>query len=72
MYSPLDPPLRELLNSFKKREIPTVPNFTIKMLIESAKADSTGVTITANRHRHIGRPTASILSSSSTVRAGSN
>ncbi|CAI2439863.1 DUF1493 family protein [Serratia ficaria] len=37
-YYPPDPPLRELLNPFKNREIPTVPDFTINMLIESAKA----------------------------------
>lgn len=37
-YYPPDPPLRAVLNPFKKREIPPVPDFTIEMLIESAKA----------------------------------
>lgn len=37
-YYPPDPPLKELLNPFNKRQIPVVPDFTIGMLIESAKA----------------------------------
>ncbi|MBH1932323.1 DUF1493 family protein [Serratia rubidaea] len=37
-YYPPEPPLSELLNPFKKRDIPIVPDFTINMLIESAKA----------------------------------
>ncbi|MGQ3902482.1 DUF1493 family protein [Mixta calida] len=37
-YYPPAPPLRNVLNPFRKREIPQVPDFTIGMLIESAKA----------------------------------
>lgn len=37
-YYPPEPPLSELFNPFRKRDIPQVPDFTISMLIESAKA----------------------------------
>ncbi|AXW87940.1 acyl carrier protein [Lonsdalea britannica] len=37
-YYPPEPPLKDLLNPFRKRDIPQVPDFTIGMLIESAKA----------------------------------
>lgn len=37
-YYPPESPLKDLLNSFRKRDIPQVPDFTIGMLIESAKA----------------------------------
>ncbi|CNE57920.1 DUF1493 family protein [Yersinia mollaretii] len=37
-YYPPEPPLSDLLNPFSKSDIPQVPDFTIAMLIESAKA----------------------------------
>ncbi|WP_312240703.1 DUF1493 family protein [Pantoea sp.] len=37
-YYPPEPPLRELLNPFRKRELTQVPDFTIGMLIASARA----------------------------------
>ncbi|CAI0894104.1 DUF1493 family protein [Serratia proteamaculans] len=37
-YYPPDPPLSTLFNPFKKKVIPIVPDLTIYMLIESAKA----------------------------------
>lgn len=37
-YYPPEPPLRELLNPFRKRELMQVPDITVGMLIESAKA----------------------------------
>ncbi|WP_297202728.1 DUF1493 family protein [uncultured Pluralibacter sp.] len=37
-YYPPDPPLKDLLNPFRKSNIPKVPDFTIGMLIESARA----------------------------------
>ncbi|ESF74121.1 hypothetical protein SEES0695_06974 [Salmonella enterica subsp. enterica serovar Soerenga] len=37
-YSPPEPPLKHLLNPFRKNDIPQVPEFTIGMLIASARA----------------------------------
>ncbi|EBM0612028.1 acyl carrier protein [Salmonella enterica] len=37
-YYPPEPPLKHLLNPFRKNDIPQVPDFTIGMLIESARA----------------------------------
>lgn len=37
-YYPPEPPLKHLLNPFRKNDIPQVPEFTIGMLIASAKA----------------------------------
>jgi len=37
-YYPPEPPLKNLLNPFRKSNIPQVPDFTIAMLIESARA----------------------------------
>ncbi|MCG8707771.1 DUF1493 family protein [Brenneria sp. 4F2] len=37
-YYPPEPSLKDLLNPFRERDIPQVPDFTIGMLIESAKA----------------------------------
>ncbi|MBP2166871.1 hypothetical protein J2125_000063 [Erwinia toletana] len=37
-YYPPDPPLHQIVNSFSKRKVPVVPDFTIGMLIESARA----------------------------------
>jgi len=37
-YNPPAPPLSERLNPFRKSHIPQVPDFTINMLIESARA----------------------------------
>ncbi|BFJ68059.1 TPA: DUF1493 family protein [Salmonella enterica] len=37
-YYPPEPPLKHLLNPFRKNDIPQVPDFTIGMLIESAGA----------------------------------
>ena len=37
-YYPPELPLKDLLNPFSKRNIPQVPEFTIDMLIKSAKA----------------------------------
>ncbi|EIE8371195.1 DUF1493 family protein [Salmonella enterica] len=36
-YSP-EPPLKHLLNPFRKNDIPQVPEFTIGMLIASARS----------------------------------
>lgn len=37
-YYPPEPPLKHLLNPFRKNDIPQVPEFTIGMLIASARA----------------------------------
>lgn len=37
-YYPPEPPLKHLLNPFRKNDIPQVPEFTIGMLIESARS----------------------------------
>ncbi|MGK3122981.1 DUF1493 family protein [Candidatus Pantoea formicae] len=37
-YYPNEPSLVQILNPFHKREVPVVPDFTLGMLIESAKA----------------------------------
>ncbi|KYE89903.1 DUF1493 family protein, partial [Salmonella enterica] len=37
-YYPPEPPLNHLLNPFRKIDIPLVPDFTIGMLIASARA----------------------------------
>lgn len=37
-YYPPEPPLKHLLNPFRKNDIPQVPDFTIGMLIASARA----------------------------------
>ncbi|MCA1177006.1 MULTISPECIES: DUF1493 family protein [unclassified Pantoea] len=37
-YYPDEPSLAQILNPFNKREVPVVPDFTLGMLIESAKA----------------------------------
>lgn len=37
-YYPDEPSLVQILNPFNKREVPVVPDFTLGMLIESAKA----------------------------------
>ncbi|MDI9220556.1 DUF1493 family protein [Pantoea sp. EA-12] len=37
-YYPNEPSLVQILNPFNKREVPVVPDFTLAMLIESAKA----------------------------------
>lgn len=37
-YYPPEPSLSEILNPFNKRAVPVVPDFTLGMLIESAKA----------------------------------
>jgi hypothetical protein len=37
-YYPPEPSLGVILNPFNKREVPVVPDFTLGMLIESAKA----------------------------------
>lgn len=36
-YYPAEPSLVQILNPFNKREVPVVPDFTLAMLIESAK-----------------------------------
>jgi hypothetical protein len=36
-YYPDEPSLAQILNPFNKREVPVVPDFTLGMLIESAK-----------------------------------
>ncbi|EAM1388078.1 DUF1493 family protein [Salmonella enterica] len=37
-YYPPEPPLKHLLNPFRKNDIPQVPEFTIGMLIASARS----------------------------------
>ncbi|EAU0133606.1 DUF1493 family protein [Salmonella enterica] len=37
-YYPPEPPLKHLLNPFRKNDIPQAPEFTIGMLIASARA----------------------------------
>lgn len=37
-YYPPEPPLKDLLNPFRKSNIPQVPDITIGMLIESVRA----------------------------------
>lgn len=37
-YYPDEPSLAAILNPFNKREVPVVPDFTLGMLIESARA----------------------------------
>ncbi|HHW9096734.1 TPA: DUF1493 family protein [Salmonella enterica] len=37
-YYPPEPPLKHLLNPFRKNDIPKAPEFTIGMLIASARA----------------------------------
>ncbi|MBT0729238.1 DUF1493 family protein [Rosenbergiella nectarea] len=37
-YHPPEPSLKNLLNPFRKSDIPQAPDFTINMLIESARA----------------------------------
>lgn len=37
-YYPPEPSLSAILNPFNKRQVPVVPDFTLGMLIESAKA----------------------------------
>ena len=37
-YYPPEPPLKHLLNPFRKNDIPQVPDFTIGMLISSARS----------------------------------
>ncbi|MDO6409691.1 DUF1493 family protein [Pantoea phytobeneficialis] len=37
-YYPPEPSLGAILNPFNKRQVPVVPDFTLGMLIESAKA----------------------------------
>jgi len=37
-YYPAEPSLAQILNPFNKREVPVVPDFTLGMLFESAKA----------------------------------
>ncbi|CCR01427.1 hypothetical protein SA73_2648 [Salmonella enterica subsp. enterica serovar Agona str. 73.H.09] len=41
-YYPPEPPLKHLLNLFRKNDIPQVPEFTIGMLIASARAGRSG------------------------------
>ncbi|MGG2376832.1 DUF1493 family protein, partial [Salmonella enterica] len=37
-YYPPEPPLKHLLNPFRKNDIPQMPDFTIGMLISSARS----------------------------------
>ncbi|EAB2133802.1 DUF1493 family protein [Salmonella enterica] len=48
-YYPPEPPLKHLLNPFRKNDIPQVPEFTIGMLIASARAGRWGL-LFAFRH----------------------
>lgn len=48
-YYPPEPPLKHLLNPFRKNDIPQVPEFTIGMLIESARSGRWGL-LFAFRH----------------------
>lgn len=44
-YYPPEPPLKHLLNPFRKNDIPQVPDFTIGMLIASARAGCAATTM---------------------------